>query len=131
MGRLLILLLIVVVIVLVWRAFGPGTWNRGGGDGAGGRAVGRGGNRGIGAGGGMAGGIGGFGRSGLARPEPQRPMGPDDDEDFLWKLDKQRFEEKRAREREEQRAAEERRAPRNWSAAPSASPAGRWPRRRR
>lgn len=58
----------------------------------------------------MAGGIGGFGRSGLARPEPQRPMGPDDDEDFLWKLDKQRFEEKRAREREEQRAAEERRA---------------------
>lgn len=89
MGRLLILLLIIVVIVLVWRGFGPGTWNRGGDSGTGG-------------------GIGG--RRRVTGPEPRRPIGPDDDEDFLWKLDKQRFEEQRAREREERRAAEERRA---------------------
>ncbi|MCG7276440.1 hypothetical protein [Corynebacterium singulare] len=43
--------------------------------------------------------------------QPQRPAikGPDDDEEFLWNLEKQRFKERRAKEREEQRKEEERR----------------------
>lgn len=81
MGRLLILILIVVVIVLVWRAFGPGTW-------------------------------GGAGRGQLGSPErrqvPPRVKGPDDDEDFLWQLDKRRFEEQRRRQRESEREQRER-----------------------
>ena len=27
MGRILLLVLIVVAVILVWKAFGPGTWN--------------------------------------------------------------------------------------------------------
>ena len=40
--------------------------------------------------------------------QPQRPAikGPDDDEEFLWNLEKQRFKERRAREARE---AEQRR----------------------
>lgn len=43
--------------------------------------------------------------------QPQRPAikGPDDDEEFLWNLEKQRFKERRAREREAERKEEERR----------------------
>ncbi|OFT60155.1 hypothetical protein [Corynebacterium sp. HMSC05E07] len=43
--------------------------------------------------------------------QPQRPAikGPDDDEEFLWNLEKQRFKERRAKEREAQRKEEERR----------------------
>ncbi|UBI02633.1 hypothetical protein [Corynebacterium freneyi] len=104
MGRLLILILIVVVIVLVWRAFGPGTWGKG---------VGRSGMAGPGSlGGDRRGGIGWGPRSEAGQP---RIKGPDDDEDFLWRLEKQRFDEQRARdraeeaEREQRRLAEERR----------------------
>lgn len=87
MGRLLILIVIIVVIVLVWRAFGPGTWGKG------------------------------VGRSGLAAPgprtgrggEPQRIKGPDDDEDFLWRLEKQRFDEEKARRRRAEEEQERRR----------------------
>ena len=43
--------------------------------------------------------------------QPQRPAikGPDDDEEFLWNLEKQRFKERRAKEREAERQEEERR----------------------
>lgn len=81
MGRLLIIVLIIAAIVLLWRAFGPGA----------------------------------AGRSGPVRvpvPRPIRgrgparppaPRGPDDDEDFLWRLEKEAFERRRRAEREEER----------------------------
>ncbi|KQB84382.1 hypothetical protein [Corynebacterium oculi] len=78
MGRLILVALIVIAVVLLWKAFGPGTWNR---------------------------------RGALRRP-PQPPVikGPDDDPDFLWNIDKQRFKERRAREQaEEARKKEEER----------------------
>ena len=87
MGRLLILILIIVVIVLVWRAFGPGTWGKG---------AGRSGMAGPGALGGGRSGIGRGPRTDMGQP---RIKGPDDDEDFLWRLEKQRNDERRARER--------------------------------
>ncbi len=98
MGRLLILILIVVVIVLVWRAFGPGTWGNG---------VGRSGMAGPGALGGRRG--GGIGRGPRSEADQPRIKGPDDDEDFLWRLEKQRFDEQRARERAEEAEREQRR----------------------
>ncbi|MEZ2121735.1 MULTISPECIES: hypothetical protein [unclassified Corynebacterium] len=63
MGRLILLLLIIVVIVLVWKAFGPGSWR-------------------------------------THRTVPAQPQikGPDDDDEFLWNLKKQRFKERRAAE---------------------------------
>ncbi|MGD7003129.1 hypothetical protein [Corynebacterium halotolerans] len=65
MGRLLLLLLIIVAVVLLWKAFGPKTWQK--------RQV--------------------------TPAAPPRPVkGPDDDEDFLWNLEKNRFKERRARE---------------------------------
>lgn len=82
MGRLILIALIVVAVVLLWKAFGPGTWNR---------------------------------PNPLRKP-PQAPTikGPDDDPDFLWNIDKQRFKERRAREQaEEAKREEERRRQRN------------------
>ncbi|MEJ5919013.1 hypothetical protein [Corynebacterium sp. H78] len=70
MGRLILLVLIVVAIVLVWKAFGPGA-----------RARSR----------------GSFGSRGQQEPHA---IAPDDDADFLWKLEKAQWEEKRRRERE-------------------------------
>ncbi|KQB87334.1 hypothetical protein [Corynebacterium lowii] len=81
MGRLILILLIIIALVLLWKAFGPKTWNRG-------TALNR-----------------------LNRV-PQQPVikGPDDDPDFLWNIDKQRFKERRAREQaEEARQQEEQR----------------------
>lgn len=77
MGRLILLLLFVLAAVLVWKAFGPSSWNK----------------------------------KVQQAQQPQRPAikGPDDDEEFLWNLEKQRFKERRAKEREAQRKAEERR----------------------
>ncbi|MFD5868393.1 hypothetical protein ACFWGD_07240 [Corynebacterium sp. NPDC060344] len=85
MGRLLILILIIVVIVLVWRAFGPGTWGKGAG------------RSGMAAPGAL--GTGRMNRGPRADLGQPRIKGPDDDEDFLWRLEKQRFDERRARER--------------------------------
>ncbi|MGY0887981.1 MAG: hypothetical protein ACYCDI_00195 [Corynebacterium aurimucosum] len=77
MGRLILLLLFVLAAVLVWKAFGPSSWNK----------------------------------KVQQTQQPQRPAikGPDDDEEFLWNLEKQRFKERRAREREAERQEEERR----------------------
>ena len=54
-----------------------------------------------------------FGPSSWKKPQTtqQRPAikGPDDDEEFLWNLEKERFKERRAKEREAQRKEEERR----------------------
>jgi len=82
MGRLLLLALVVLAVALLWRAFGPGSAERYGS---------------------LRGG-----------PQPgQKPeiKGPDDDEEFLWNIEKNRFKERRAREEAERkrRAEEERR----------------------
>lgn len=66
MGRLLLLLLIIVAAVLLWKAFGPKTWQKK--------------------------------ETAETAPPPKEIKGPDDDEDFLWNLEKNRFKERRARE---------------------------------
>lgn len=67
MGRLILLILIIAAIVLVWKAFGPGTWNK---------------NR----------------QQLEAQRRQQQVKGPDDDENFLWELEKNRFKKRRAQE---------------------------------
>ncbi|EFG81801.1 hypothetical protein HMPREF0281_00923 [Corynebacterium ammoniagenes DSM 20306] len=75
MGRILILLLIIAAVVLVWKAFGPSSWNQ---------------------------------KAKTTAAPPQREIkGPDDDENFLWELEKEAFKQRRERER----AAEEKRRP--------------------
>ena len=71
MGRLLLLLLLVATFVLLWKAFGPGTWRR--------------------------------------SDNEVEPLikGPDDDEEFLWRLELEQFEA--AAEAEEERRHRERR----------------------
>ena len=58
MGRLLLLALIILAVILMWKAFGPGSAQRYGSQ------------RGL--------------------QEPQKPVikGPDDDEEFLWNIEK-------------------------------------------
>lgn len=77
MGRVIVILLIIAALVLIWKAFGPSSWNR----------------------------------TQPHRPEQPRIKGPDDDEDFLWELEKRQFKERRAREarqaEEEQRRRQE------------------------
>ena len=80
MGRLLLLVLIVLAVVLLWRAFGPGSAERYGslkGD--------------------------------RQRQVGQKPVikGPDDDEEFLWNIENNRFKERRAREEAERKRRED------------------------
>ncbi|MDO5033127.1 hypothetical protein [Corynebacterium sp.] len=51
-----------------------------------------------------------------APQQPQRPAinGPDDDEEFLWNLEKQRFKERRAKEKAEEDEAARRRLEERW-----------------
>ena len=80
MGRLLLLALVVLAAVLLWRAFGPGSAERYGSL-----------------------------RGGQQRQVEQKPVikGPDDDEEFLWNIEKNRFKERRAREEAERKRREE------------------------
>ncbi|AIG63610.1 hypothetical protein CATYP_01730 [Corynebacterium atypicum] len=71
MGRVILIVLIVLALVLLWKAFGPGSWNQAGGN------------------------------------QPREIKGPDDDEEFLWTLEKNRFKARRAQE-EAARQEEER-----------------------
>ncbi|GAA1474378.1 hypothetical protein P4N68_02480 [Corynebacterium felinum] len=64
MGRLFLLILLIAAAYLVWRAFGPRSWNRNSIESS---------SRGV-------------------------IKGPDDDENFLWELEKQQFKQRRARE---------------------------------
>ena len=77
MGRLILLALIILAAVLMWRAFGPGSAQR-------------------------------YGNP-RASQEPEKPMikGPDDDEEFLWNIEKNRFKERRAREEAERKRRED------------------------
>ncbi|WP_046095491.1 hypothetical protein [Corynebacterium ulcerans] len=70
MGRLILLLLLIAAVVLVWKAFGPQTWQK------------------------------------SATPEPPRIKGPDDDEEFLWRLERDQFKKRRAEEEAKRKAAE-------------------------
>lgn len=80
MGRLLLLALVVLAAVLLWRAFGPGSAERYGSL-----------------------------RGGSQPQVEQKPVikGPDDDEEFLWNIEKNRFKERRAREEAERKRREE------------------------
>lgn len=77
MGRVLLLVLIILAVWMLWRAFGPGSSER-------------------------------YGplRSG-GEKQPPTIKGPDDDEEFLWNIEKNRFKERRAKEEAERRAREE------------------------
>ena len=68
MGRLLLLLLLVATFVLLWKAFGPGTWRR--------------------------------------SDNEVEPLikGPDDDEEFLWRLELEQFKKLRVRVTQEMAA---------------------------
>jgi len=85
MGRLLLLALVVLAVALLWRAFGPGSAERYGSL------------------------RGGSFRRGSQRQVEQKPVikGPDDDEEFLWNIEKNRFKERRAREEAERKRREE------------------------
>ncbi|MCZ9309489.1 hypothetical protein ACUY3K_10645 [Corynebacterium uberis] len=80
MGRIIIPALIVVCVVLLWKAFGPGS-------------------RGSQSGGFLPGGP----RGGA---QPPQIKGPDDDEEFLWTIEKNRFKARRAQEEAEREEAE-------------------------
>ncbi|WP_043012351.1 hypothetical protein [Corynebacterium sp.] len=83
MGRLLLFLLVIVTIVLLWKAFGPQTWGNGSP----------------------------FGRRGVTKKKSQEltRKGPDDDPDFLWNIEKERFKKRRAQEAKEAEEAERKR----------------------
>ena len=74
MGRVLLLILIIVAVILLWKAFGPGTWNR---------------------------------QNRNSATEQPAIKGPDDDEDFLWRLEKDAFKQRREKEAQERASREE------------------------
>ncbi|MCG7289248.1 MULTISPECIES: hypothetical protein [unclassified Corynebacterium] len=78
MGRLLLLALVVLAVALLWRAFGPGSAERYGSP-----------------------------RGGSQPGQKPEIKGPDDDEEFLWNIEKNRFKERRAREEAERKRREE------------------------
>lgn len=69
MGRLLVFIILIAAAVLIWKAFGPSSWQS------------------------------------RQRPknEPPTIKGPDDDPEFLWKLEKEQY----LRRKEQQRRKEE------------------------
>lgn len=82
MGRLVLLILIIVTIVLLWKAFGPQTWGNGSP----------------------------LGRRGVNnKQERLSHKGPDDDPDFLWNIEKERFKKRRAQEAKDAEEAERKR----------------------
>lgn len=84
MGRIAILLLVIVTIIVLWKAFGPKTWNND-------REVSE---------------KGQFPQLGRQKKQQVESKGPDDDPDFLWNLKKERFKQQREAERLEQEAVE-------------------------
>ena len=105
MGRLILLALVIVTVIVVWKAFGPSTWTRGGGrdrtgdtgrtgltgwtgpDGPLGRGIARSLGRGA--------------TGGRGTAHPSGASGPDDDPDFLWRIERDRFKARREAERAE------------------------------
>lgn len=87
MGRLVILVLVIVTVIVLWKAFGPKTWNNGEGPSNGS-------------------GNGQFPQLGRQKRKPVERKGPDDDPDFLWNLKKERFKAQREEERRIEEARE-------------------------
>lgn len=77
MGRVILFLLIVVTAVALWKAFGPGS--------------------------------NGAAKPKITRRQPEQvtAKGPDDDPDFLWNIEKERFKQRREQERQAEIAAEQ------------------------
>jgi hypothetical protein len=94
MGRLVIVVLVIVTVIVLWKAFGPKTWNttsRTPKD-----------NQ--------------FPSLGRQKNRPVVTKGPDDDPDFLWNIKKERFKAQREAERREQEAVERARRGEHWKA---------------
>lgn len=89
MGRLVILILIIVTVIVLWKAFGPGSRS-------GASAQGR-----VGA--------GEWKNLGRKKQQEITRKGPDDDPDFLWNIEKERFKQRREAERKAEQEAEEQR----------------------
>lgn len=100
MGRVILVVLVIVTVIVLWKAFGPKTWNNapGGSQKSQFPPLGiqkiRGGK--------------GSGGSGA--------KGPDDDPDFLWNIKKERFKAQREAEKREQEAVERARRGEHWDA---------------
>lgn len=92
MGRLAILLLVIVTIIVLWKAFGPKTWNN---------------DRELS-------GENPFPPLGRGKKKEVQTRGPDDDPDFLWNIKKERFKAQREAERREQEAVERARRGEHW-----------------
>ncbi|MDO4927916.1 MAG: hypothetical protein Q3976_02455 [Corynebacterium sp.] len=90
MGRLLVLLILIAAAILIWKAFGPQTWNR------------------------------------QQRTTPTPSIkGPDDDPEFLWKLEKQQIQRRKQEQlqkEEELRKSQKRRTAAADDASAQASP---------
>lgn len=100
MGRVVLVVLVIVTVIVLWKAFGPKTWNNapGGSQKSQFPPLGiqkiRGGK-----------GSGGAGAK-----------GPDDDPDFLWNIKKERFKAQREAEKREQEAVDRARRGEHWDA---------------
>ncbi|MEJ6549190.1 hypothetical protein PQI66_06510 [Corynebacterium sp. USCH3] len=92
MGRLVIVVLVIVTVIVLWKAFGPKTWN----------TTSRGSQNTQ------------FPSLGRQKPRQSTTKGPDDDPDFLWNIKKERFKAQREAERREQEAVERARRGEHW-----------------
>lgn len=79
MGRVILFVLFILAAWLLWRAFGPGSNER----------------------------YGSIRPGKQPQQQPPAIKGPDDDEEFLWNIEKNRFKERRAKEEAERKAREE------------------------
>lgn len=100
MGRVILVVLVIVTVIVLWKAFGPKTWNNapGGSQKSQFPPLGIQKNR------------GGKGSGGTGA------KGPDDDPDFLWNIKKERFKAQREAEKREQEAVERARRGEHWDA---------------
>lgn len=92
MGRLVIVVLVIVTVIVLWKAFGPKTWNNTSRTPQNTQ----------------------FPSLGRQKNQAPKTKGPDDDPDFLWNIKKERFKAQREAERREQEAVERARRGEHW-----------------
>ncbi|AHW63110.1 hypothetical protein [Corynebacterium glyciniphilum] len=92
MGRLVIVVLVIVTVIVLWKAFGPKTWNNTSRTPQNNQ----------------------FPSLGRQKNQVVKNKGPDDDPDFLWNIKKERFKAQREAERREQEAVERARRGEHW-----------------
>lgn len=92
MGRLVIVVLVIVTVIVLWKAFGPRTWNTASRPQQNTQ----------------------FPTLGRQRKQEVTTKGPDDDPDFLWNIKKERFKAQREAERREQEAVDRARRGEHW-----------------